>query len=65
MTSSKRVKTVFEKHAIHHELDRLVESVLDINNVGIYLFEKLAAEISDPTEAYERLKTLQFSLSLR
>jgi len=28
------------------------------------LFEKLATEISDPAEAYERLKTLQFYLSL-
>lgn len=59
------MKTVFEEHAIYHELDRLVESVLEINNVGRHLFEKLAAEISDSTEAYERLKTLQFSLSLR
>jgi hypothetical protein len=65
VTSSKRAKTVFEKHSIHHELDRLVESILDINKVGICPFEKLATEISDPAEAYERLKTLQFSLSLR
>jgi hypothetical protein len=65
MTSSKRAKAVFERHAVHHELDRLVESILDTNKVGICPFEKLATEISDPTEAYERLKTLQFSLSLR
>jgi hypothetical protein len=65
MTLSKRAKAVFEKHGVHHELDRLVESILDISKAGICPFEKLATEISDPAEAYERLKALQFSLSLR
>jgi len=63
MTLSKRAKVVLEKHAIHHELDNLVESILDIDKVGMCPFERLATEISDPAEAYERLKALQRSLS--
>lgn len=35
MTLSKRAKAVFEKHGVHHELDRLVESILDISKAGI------------------------------
>ena len=62
---SERAKVVLEKHAIHHELDNLVESILDINKVGMCPFERLATEISDPAEAYERLGALQRSLSKR
>jgi len=65
MTLSERAKVVLEKHAIHHELDNLVESILDINKVGMCPFERLATEISDPAEAYERLGALQRSLSKR
>jgi len=60
---SERAKVVLEKHAIHHELDNLVESILDMDKVGMCPFERLATEISDPAEAYERLKALQRSLS--
>lgn len=65
ITLSKRAKAVFENHAIYHEQDNLVESILDVNKVGICPFEKLATEISDPAEAHERLKALQSFLSKR
>lgn len=65
MTLSKGAKAVFENHAIYHERDNLVESILDIDKAGICPFEKLATEISDPLEAYERLKALQHSFSTR
>jgi hypothetical protein len=65
ITLSKRAKAVFENHAIYHEQDNLVESILDVNKVGICPFEKLVTEISDPVEAHERLKALQSFLSTR
>jgi hypothetical protein len=65
VTLSKRAKAVFEKHVIYHEQGNLVESILDIDRAGICPFEKLATEISDTLEAYERLKALQHSLSKR
>jgi hypothetical protein len=65
ITLSKRARAVFENHAIYHEQDNLVESILDVNKVGICPFEKLVTEISDPVEAHERLKALQSFLSTR
>jgi hypothetical protein len=65
ITLSKRAKAVFENHATYHEQDNLVESILDVNKVGICPFEKLATEISDPVEVHERLKALQSFLSTR
>ena len=65
MILSKMAKAVLEKHAVYYELDNLVESVLDIDKVETCPFERLATEISDPAEAYERLKALQQSLSTR
>ena len=65
ITLSKRAKAVFEKYAVYYELHSLVESVLDIDKVGICPFEKSVTEFSDPSEAYERLKALQYSFSTR
>jgi hypothetical protein len=62
ITLSKRAKFVFEKYAIHHEWKDLVENILDANKVGLCPFEKLAGEISNPKDAYKRLKALQNSL---
>ena len=59
---SKGAKSVFEKHAIHHEWNELVENILDVNKTRICPFEKLAKEISNPKNAYRRLKALQKSL---
>ena len=59
---SKGAKSVFEKHAIHHEWNELVENILDVNKTRICPFEKLAKEISNPKNAYRKLKILQNSL---
>jgi hypothetical protein len=59
---SKGAKSVFEKHAVYHEWEELVENILDINKAGICPFEKLATEISNPKDAYRKLKALQNSL---
>ncbi|MFZ0966551.1 MAG: DUF1893 domain-containing protein [Candidatus Bathyarchaeia archaeon] len=59
---SKGAKSVFEKHAIHHEWNKLVENILDVNKTRICPFEKLAKEISNPKNAYRKLKILQNSL---
>ena len=59
---SKGAKSVFEKHAVYHEWEELVENILDINKAGICPFEKMATEISNPKDAYRKLKALQNSL---
>jgi hypothetical protein len=61
-TLSKGAKAFFEKHGVYHEWDELVENILDYKKAGICPFEKLATEISNPNEAYKRLKALQNSL---
>jgi hypothetical protein len=59
---SKRGKAVFEENMVHHGWSTMVENILDAEKTGICPFEKLAAEISDPKDAYRRLKALQDSL---
>lgn len=61
-TLSEKAKVVFEKHAVYHEWCILVENILDFDKVGMCPFEKLAKEISNPREGYEKLKALQNSL---
>lgn len=58
---SKGAKSVFEKHAVYHEWNELVENILDVNKTRICPFEKLATEISNPKDAYRKLKALQKS----
>jgi hypothetical protein len=58
---SKGAKSVFEKQAVYHEWKELVENILDVKKAGICPFEKLAKEISNPKNAYGRLKALQKS----
>ncbi len=55
-TLSKNAKVTFEKHAVYHEWCNLVESILDVDKVGMCPFEKLAKEILNPIEGYEKLK---------
>lgn len=62
---SEKGKAVFEEYAVYHEWENSVESILDKDEVGICPFEKLATEISDPAEAYKKLKALQHSFSAR
>ncbi|MDI6691223.1 MAG: DUF1893 domain-containing protein [Candidatus Bathyarchaeota archaeon] len=62
ITLSKEAKAFFEKNGVYHEWDELVENILDFKKAEICPFEKLATKISNPKEAYKRLKALQNSL---
>ena len=62
ITLSERAKTVFEENAVYHEWGNLVKNILGANKAGICPFEELAMEISNPNDAYRRLKALQNSL---
>jgi hypothetical protein len=62
VTLSKRAKAVFEKYRVYHEWESLVENIMNLEGAGMCPFEKLATEISNPSEAYKRLKALQNSL---
>jgi hypothetical protein len=59
---SKRAKEVLEKYEIYHEWEKLVKNIMDFE-AGMCQFEKLTAEISNPNEAYKRLKALQNSFN--
>jgi hypothetical protein len=59
---SKKAKTVLEENRISHEWKELVDNVLDLNKSGVCPFEKAAAGISDPKDAYRIFKALQESL---
>ena len=59
---SRKAKAVFEENEIHHEWKELVKNVLDLNKSGVCPFEKLAAGISDPKDAYRAFNALQNSL---
>ena len=59
---SKKAKTVLEQNSIHHEWKELVDNVLDLNKRGVCPFEKAAADITDPKDAYKTFKRLQESL---
>jgi len=59
VTLSKKAKAVFEKKAVYHEWGSLVENILGTNKEEMCPFEKLATRISNPKEAYRRLKALQ------
>jgi hypothetical protein len=62
MILSKEAKSVFEEHRVYYEWENLVENILDVNKSGMCPFETLAKEISNPKDAYRRLKALQNSL---
>ncbi|MEM3823760.1 MAG: DUF1893 domain-containing protein [Candidatus Bathyarchaeia archaeon] len=64
LTLSREAKAFFEKHEVYHEWEKLVENILDFKKTGVCPFEKLATEISNPNEAYKRLKALQNSLKM-
>jgi len=59
---SEKAKAVFEENEIRHEWKELVKNVLDLNKSGVCPFEKAAADISDPKDAYRTFKALQESL---
>jgi hypothetical protein len=59
---SEKAKAVFEENEIRHEWKELVKNVLDLNKSDVCPFEKAAADISDPKDAYRTFKALQESL---
>lgn len=63
VTLSERGKSVLEEYGVYPEWDNLVDSIMDVNGRKMCPFEELASEISDPDEAYMKLKSLQRSLS--
>jgi hypothetical protein len=62
-TASTKAKQLLEENNIHVEWGDLVENVLDPQKRTICPFEKLAAEISDPRDAYDKFKALGDSLN--
>ena len=59
---SEKAKAVLEENEIRHEWKELVKNILDLNKSDVCPFEKLAADISDPEDAYRKFKVLQASL---
>jgi hypothetical protein len=59
---SRKAKAVFEENEIRHEWKELVANILNFNKSQVCPFEKAAAEISDPKDAYKAFKALQESL---
>ena len=59
---SEAAKELLEENGVHAEWGELIESVLDECKSATCPFERLAAGISDPEEAYKKLKALQDSL---
>ncbi|MGQ9641529.1 MAG: DUF1893 domain-containing protein [Candidatus Bathycorpusculaceae bacterium] len=59
---SKKAKAVLEENSIYHSWENVVENILGADRESVCPFEKLADEISNPKEAYEKLRALQQSL---
>ena len=55
---SRKAKAVFEEYGISCEWKELVDNILDLNRNGVCPFEKAAADISDPEQAYAAFKKL-------
>jgi hypothetical protein len=65
LVMSREAKELFEENAVHVEWDELVENILSNRKTATCPFERLAAETTDPAEAYKKLKALQDSLKQR
>ncbi len=55
---SRKAKAVFEVNHIPLEFKDMVDNVLDMNKSGVCPFEKVAADISDPKDAYVTFKIM-------
>ncbi len=62
---SREAKELFEENGIHAEWGELVGNILSNCKPATCPFEKLATEITDPSEAYKKLKALHDSLKQR
>jgi hypothetical protein len=65
LTLSMKAKELLEENAVHLEWKNLVDNILSPDGSRTCPFEQLAMEISNPHEAYSRLKALQESCSRR
>jgi hypothetical protein len=61
-TLSRDAKQLFDGCSVRVEWGELVESILDAGRRETCPFERLAAGIADPKDAYGRLRALQSSL---
>ncbi len=52
-------KKILELNGISHEWTKLVETILDDKKRDLCPFEKEAAEVNDPRQAYVRFRALQ------
>jgi hypothetical protein len=59
---SKKAKDVFSQNGVAHEWEQLVDNILNDKKQDVCPFEKEAANISDPKDAYVKFKTLQQKL---
>lgn len=62
---SGEAKKLFEENKVHAEWEELIGNVLDSCKSATCPFDRLAAGITDPEEAYKKLKALQDSLKQR
>jgi hypothetical protein len=56
---SRQAQAVLEKKNVVYQFGELVDNVLDPSRTGTCPFERAAASLSDPEEAYEAFKKLQ------
>lgn len=59
---SRKAQAVLKQYKINCHWQELVENVLDQNKIGICPFEKAAANISSPQEAYKAFRNLKETL---
>ncbi len=64
-TLSNGAKSLFEKHSLYCEWDNLVENILDASKTKTCPFEKASQQISNPKEAYAKLKRLYETLKTK
>ncbi len=62
---SKRGKEILDRHLVRYEYSRLVDRVLGSQRMEACPFERLVERISDPLEAYEKVRELCKSLKKR
>jgi len=65
VTISEEGRKVLEDWNIFCEFENSVAHILNYQKTGVCPFEKIAASLTDPNEAYEKLKTHTFSNILR
>ena len=55
---SNKAQSLLEENNVACEWEHLVDNVLDLSKTGLCLFEKAAADISDPKNSYVAFKSL-------